>query len=145
VRHGSPEGRDADSVHDRPSPKGHASTPGRISQKRRSCYEDFSMGMTDDDDTVYCDIQMPVAEGRELLQLVNTLRDSNSTRAWTKFSSRCSTSSALQSISLKTRHPGAHGGDASLKTCTQTASKQHIVRSNWATLAVSSGPCTTSR
>jgi hypothetical protein len=34
------------------------------------------MGMTDDDDTVYCDIQMPVAEGRELLPLVNTLRDS---------------------------------------------------------------------
>ena len=34
------------------------------------------MRMTDDDDTVYCDIQMPVAEGRELLQLVNTLRDS---------------------------------------------------------------------
>ena len=34
------------------------------------------MGMTDDDGTVYCDIQMPVAEGRELLQLVNTLRDS---------------------------------------------------------------------
>lgn len=30
----------------------------------------------DDNDTVYCDIQMPVAEGRELLQLVNTLRNS---------------------------------------------------------------------
>lgn len=29
-----------------------------------------------DDETVYCDIQMPVAQGRELLQLVNTLRDS---------------------------------------------------------------------
>ncbi|MCT8945334.1 hypothetical protein MXN50_00360 [Pseudomonas iridis] len=34
------------------------------------------MGMTDNDGTVYCDIQMPAAEGRELLQLVNTLRDS---------------------------------------------------------------------
>ncbi|KPB81802.1 hypothetical protein BTW15_20105 [Pseudomonas syringae pv. tomato] len=34
------------------------------------------MGMMDDDDTVYCDIQMPLAQGRELLQLVNTLRDS---------------------------------------------------------------------
>ena len=35
------------------------------------------MGMTDDDDTVYCDIQMPLAQGRELLQLVKTLRESN--------------------------------------------------------------------
>lgn len=34
------------------------------------------MGMTDDNDTVYCDIQMPLAQGRELLQLVSTLRDS---------------------------------------------------------------------
>ena len=31
------------------------------------------MGMTDDDDTVYCDIQMPLAQGRELL----LLRESN--------------------------------------------------------------------
>jgi hypothetical protein len=30
------------------------------------------MGMTDDDDTVYCDVQMPLAQGRELLQLVST-------------------------------------------------------------------------
>ena len=29
-----------------------------------------------DDDTVYCDVQMPVAQGRELLQLVTVLRDS---------------------------------------------------------------------
>ncbi len=29
-----------------------------------------------DDDSVYCDIQMPLAQGRELLLLVNTLRDS---------------------------------------------------------------------
>ena len=35
------------------------------------------MGMTDDEDTVYCDIQMPLAQGRELLQLVSTLRESN--------------------------------------------------------------------
>lgn len=34
------------------------------------------MGMMDDDDTVYCDVQMPLAQGRELLQLVNTLRES---------------------------------------------------------------------
>lgn len=31
----------------------------------------------DEDDTVYCDIQMPLAQGRELLDLVNALRDSN--------------------------------------------------------------------
>ena len=30
----------------------------------------------DDDDTVYCDIQMPLAQGRELLDLVNALRES---------------------------------------------------------------------
>lgn len=29
-----------------------------------------------DDDTVYCDIQMPVAQGRELLHLVTELRES---------------------------------------------------------------------
>ena len=34
------------------------------------------MGMTDDDDTVYCDVQMPLAQGRELLQLVSSLRES---------------------------------------------------------------------
>lgn len=35
------------------------------------------MRMTDDDDTVHCDVQMPLAQGRELLQLVITLRESN--------------------------------------------------------------------
>lgn len=30
----------------------------------------------DDDYTVYCDIQMPLAQGRELLELVNALRES---------------------------------------------------------------------
>lgn len=30
----------------------------------------------DDDDTVYCDIQMPVDQGRELLELVIALRES---------------------------------------------------------------------
>ncbi|WP_415756292.1 hypothetical protein [Pseudomonas sp. LT1P18] len=29
-----------------------------------------------DDYTVYCDVQMPVAQGRELLHVVNALRDS---------------------------------------------------------------------
>lgn len=28
------------------------------------------------DDTVYCDIQTPLAQGRELLELVNALRES---------------------------------------------------------------------
>jgi len=32
------------------------------------------MEMGGDDDTVYCDVQMPSAHGRELLQLVNTMR-----------------------------------------------------------------------
>lgn len=31
----------------------------------------------DDDDTVYCDIQMPLAQVLELLELVNALRESN--------------------------------------------------------------------
>lgn len=31
------------------------------------------MGRTDDDDTVFHDIQMPLAQGRELVQLVTTL------------------------------------------------------------------------
>ena len=31
--------------------------------------------MARDDDTVYCDVQMPVTQGRELLRLVNALRD----------------------------------------------------------------------
>lgn len=34
------------------------------------------MGMKDDNDTVYCDIQMPLAQAQELLLLVNALRDS---------------------------------------------------------------------
>lgn len=50
---------------------------GGVCQRRRPCYEDFSMRMTDDDDTVYCDVQMPLAQGRELLLLVTTLRESN--------------------------------------------------------------------
>lgn len=34
------------------------------------------MGITNDDDTVYCDVQMSLAQGRELLQLVSALRES---------------------------------------------------------------------
>lgn len=76
VRDGSPKGRDAVSVHDSPSPRGHAPTPGRMNWMPRPLHKDFPICITDDDDTVYCDIQMPLAEGRELLQLVSTLRDS---------------------------------------------------------------------
>lgn len=32
--------------------------------------------MGQDDDTACCDIQMPLAQGRELLELVNALRES---------------------------------------------------------------------
>lgn len=75
VRDGSPKGRDTVSVHDSPSPKGHAQ---RHVDKRevKTKLRGFSMGMTDDDDTVYCDVQMPLAQGRELLLLVTTLRES---------------------------------------------------------------------
>jgi hypothetical protein len=34
------------------------------------------MAMKNDDDTVYCDVLMSLAQGRELLQLVTTLRES---------------------------------------------------------------------
>ena len=34
------------------------------------------MGRTDDDDTVYCDVQMSLAQGCERLQLVSALRES---------------------------------------------------------------------
>ena len=49
------------------APEGHATT---------TIYVESPMGITDDDDTVYCDVQMPVAQGRELLQLLSTLRES---------------------------------------------------------------------
>ena len=54
-------------------------TPQRQVDKReaKTILRGFSLGMTDDDDTVYCDIQMPLAQGRELLLLVTTLRESN--------------------------------------------------------------------
>jgi hypothetical protein len=35
------------------------------------------MGMKNNDDTVYCDVQMPLAQGKELLHLLSTLRESN--------------------------------------------------------------------
>ena len=82
MQDGSPKGRDAGAcVKARfttaTSPKGHAPRPGRMNWIRRPFCENFPMGMTDDDDTVYCDVQMPLAPGRELLQLVSTLRESN--------------------------------------------------------------------
>jgi len=33
------------------------------------------MGMMDKDDTVYCNLQMPLATGTELLELITTLRE----------------------------------------------------------------------
>lgn len=65
----------------------------------------------DNDDTVYCDIQMPVAQGRELLALVNALRESKAHPSLDRvFFNTCRTSSAPQSTSLRIRHRGAHGG-----------------------------------
>lgn len=49
------------------APEGHATTTSN---------EGNQVGMTDNDDTVYCDVQMPLAQGRELLQLITTLRES---------------------------------------------------------------------
>jgi hypothetical protein len=37
----------------------------------------LSEGTTEDDRTVYCDVQMPLAQGRELLQSESALRESN--------------------------------------------------------------------
>lgn len=48
----------------------------------------------DDDDTVYCDIQMPVAQGRELLELVNKLRESKTYPSLDTVFKHCSMSSA---------------------------------------------------
>ena len=50
------------------APEGHATT---------LIYVQSPMGMADDDNTVYSDVQMPLAQGQELLQLVSTLRESN--------------------------------------------------------------------
>ena len=41
--------------------------------------------MAQEDDTVYCGIQMPLAQGRELLELVNALRESNAHTRLDKF------------------------------------------------------------
>lgn len=76
------------------------------------------MGMTDDDDTVYCDVQMSLAQGRELLQLVSALRESKPHLTLEEFSSACKTSSAHRLISSKIHRPGALGVDAPLSTST---------------------------
>lgn len=60
----------------------------------------------DDDDTVYCDIQMPLAQGRELLDLVNALRESKLIHVSEKSLSTCSNSSVSPLISLKIHLPG---------------------------------------
>lgn len=67
------------------------------------------MVITEDDVTVCCDIQIRLAQGRELLQLVKTLRESNVHPTLTESSSACRMSSAPQSISLRTHRPLAHG------------------------------------
>lgn len=81
MQDGSPKGRDAGAcVKARfttaTSPKARAPTPGRMNWIRRPFCENFPMGMKNDDDTVYCDVQIPLAQGRELLQLVSALRES---------------------------------------------------------------------
>lgn len=67
------------------------------------------MGMTDDDDTVYCEVQMPLAQGRELLQLVSTLRDSKAHPTLDRVSSACSTSSARRFDIVEILRLGAPG------------------------------------
>lgn len=67
------------------------------------------MGTTDDEGTVYCDIQMPLAQGRELLQLVSTLRESKAYPTLDGVFERMQDSSAPQSISLRTHRTGGHG------------------------------------
>jgi hypothetical protein len=71
------------------------------------------MAMTDDDDTVYCDVQMPLAQGRELLQLVSTLRESKAYPTLDRVLERMQYEPAPQSISLRTRQPGGLGASES--------------------------------
>lgn len=45
--------------------------------RRQHAPTNLKMAMQDEkDDTVYCNIRMPVAQGRQLLQIVNALRES---------------------------------------------------------------------
>ncbi|MGX1123820.1 hypothetical protein [Pseudomonas sp. HLS-6 TE3448] len=45
--------------------------------RRQHAPTNLEMAMQDEkDDTVYCNIRMPVAQGRQLLQIVNALRES---------------------------------------------------------------------
>lgn len=78
---GSPKGRGRrlrqGSVYDSPSPKGHAPNARPYELETKNILRDVPMGMKSDDDTVYCDVQMPLAQGKELLHLLSTLRESN--------------------------------------------------------------------
>lgn len=65
------------------------------------------MGMMDDESTVYCDIQMPVAPGRELMQLVSTLKESNAHSTLSKVFGRIQPELST-SIDIKTYRLGAH-------------------------------------
>lgn len=67
------------------------------------------MGMTDDDDTVYCDIQMPLAQGRELLLLVTTLRESNVHPALNRVFERMQRELSISIDIVETRRHGGHG------------------------------------
>lgn len=67
----------------------------------------------DDHDTVYCDIQMPLAQGRELLDLVSALRESKA-HVSEKSLSTCSTSLVSPLISLKIHLPGWLGASKAL-------------------------------
>lgn len=71
------------------APEGHASTTSYVANQ---------MDMTDDDYTVCYDVQMPLAQGRELLQLIKTLSGSPIRLSTWSFSA-CNTNSAPQSIS----------------------------------------------
>ena len=79
------------------------------------------MGKTDDDDTVYCDVQMPLAQGRELLQLVSTLRESNAHPALNRVFERMQNELSTSIDIVETHRHGARGASKSsfvvLKGC----------------------------
>ncbi|WP_122677334.1 hypothetical protein [Pseudomonas viridiflava] len=66
------------------------------------------MGMTDDDDTVYCDVQMPLAQGRELLKLVSTLKESNAHPALNRVFERMQYELTTSIDIVANRQYGAH-------------------------------------
>ncbi len=99
-----PKGRGVDSVTTAFS-EGHATTIG----------DGWSGGSIADDETTVCrDIQMPVVEGRELLQLANTLRDSKAYTSLDRVFERMQdelSAGHYREFSIS----GAHRADAPLK------------------------------